>query len=255
MVRLNILKDLLKMTRQKIDEKIKKSVNTYWEGQIRGISISKPDKMFPQINRLFRSKGSNAIPTLSIPHEKQKLLADAEIALGSTVKDTNNNTLITYQADKLNVIGAHFAATNTQNANLAKDHLRGIVNNNIQILKTELAVDASERKTVTTFSESNSALHPSKIETNTCLTTQADLVRIFRKLNNKKSAGFDGIPNIVLKHLPNKIIGYYCVIFNNALNNTYFPHSWKTAKVIALLKKKTLNLTHLATDRSASSPM
>lgn len=91
LVRLNILKDLLKKTRQRLDEKVKNSVNSYWEGKIRGITISKPDKMFPQINRLFRAKGSSLIPTLSIPQTKQNLLNDAGIPRDSSFKDANNN--------------------------------------------------------------------------------------------------------------------------------------------------------------------
>ena len=63
------------------------------------------------------------------------------------------------------------------------------------------------------------------------------LSTIFSTLNNKKSAGFDGIPNISLKRLPNKIKWYYTVLFNNALNNTYFPKKWKKAKLIAITKK------------------
>lgn len=147
-------------------------------------------------------------------------------------------TLITSQAEKLNVIGAHFAATNTQNANLGREHLSRIVNNKIHSLKNELATDEAEGKTVTNFSDRNTALYPSDRETEKYMTSQAELASIFKKLNNKKSAGYDGIPNIVLKHLPQKIVNYYCIIFKNALNNTYFPNSWKTAKVIALLKKK-----------------
>ncbi|XP_012247223.1 uncharacterized protein LOC105681538, partial [Bombus impatiens] len=67
---------------------------------------------------------------------------------------------------------------------------------------------------------------------------------IFSKLNNKKFSGFDGIPNILLKLLPNKIKCYYTVLFNNALNNTYFPRKWKKAKLIAITKK----------DKDGSSP-
>ena len=67
---------------------------------------------------------------------------------------------------------------------------------------------------------------------------------IFSTLNNKKSSGFDGIPNILLKRLPNKIKWYYTILCNNALNNTYFLRKWKTAKLIAITKK----------DKDGSSP-
>ncbi|XP_033303746.1 uncharacterized protein LOC117207545 [Bombus bifarius] len=75
-------------------------------------------------------------------------------------------------------------------------------------------------------------------------TNYNQLNTIFSKLNNKKSSGFDGIPNIILKRLPNKIKWYYTVLFNNALNNTYFPRKWKKAKLIAITKK----------DKDGSSP-
>ncbi|XP_012244110.1 uncharacterized protein LOC105681103 [Bombus impatiens] len=75
-------------------------------------------------------------------------------------------------------------------------------------------------------------------------TNYNQLNTIFSKLNNKKSSGFDGIPNILLKRLPNKIKWYYTVLFNNALNNTYFPRKWKKAKLIAITKK----------DKDGSSP-
>ncbi|XP_033318466.1 uncharacterized protein LOC117216041, partial [Bombus bifarius] len=75
-------------------------------------------------------------------------------------------------------------------------------------------------------------------------TNYNQLNTIFSKLNNKKSSGFNGIPNILLKRLPNKIKWYYTVLFNNALNNTYFPGKWKKAKLIAITKK----------DKDGSSP-
>lgn len=86
------------------------------------------------------------------------------------------------------------------------------------------------------FSQENSALSPSVEEGDHFISFQ-QLILIFKKLNNKKSSSFDGIPNIILKNLPPKIIMQYCIVFNNAINNCYFPAQWKKGKVIALLKK------------------
>lgn len=44
-------------------------------------------------------------------------------------------------------------------------------------------------------------------------------------------------PPIVLKHLPFKLISSLTILFNNAINNNYFPTLWKTAKVLPILKK------------------
>lgn len=49
-------------------------------------------------------------------------------------------------------------------------------------------------------------------------------------LNNKTSAGIYGIPNIVLKNLPDSIISCYCILLNNLLNSSYFPARWKITK-------------------------
>ncbi len=68
-------------------------------------------------------------------------------------------------------------------------------------------------------------------------TSTNELKLILKKLNNKKSAGFDGIPNTVLRNIPDNLIFLFAIIFNNALNNMYFPNQWKLAKVIALHKK------------------
>jgi hypothetical protein len=60
---------------------------------------------------------------------------------------------------------------------------------------------------------------------------------IINKLNNKKSAGFDGIPNIVLKKLPEKIKWYCTILFNNALNNMYFPEKMEKSENNSHTKK------------------
>ncbi|CAD6208825.1 GSCOCG00003632001-RA-CDS [Cotesia congregata] len=60
---------------------------------------------------------------------------------------------------------------------------------------------------------------------------------ILQRLPNKTSSGVDGIPTIILKHLPGNIIQALVIIFNNALNAYYFPKPWKKAKVLPILKK------------------
>ncbi|XP_046734973.1 uncharacterized protein LOC124404685 [Diprion similis] len=237
LVRLNILKDLLKKTRNKIKTKLATSVNGYWENKIRNISMDKADKMFPQINRLFRPRGSAPIPILTVPSDKENLLTDARITHDAVARDQSNNFIIAKQDDKLNLIGAHFAATNIQNVNLGKPNLIKIVETKVSELKREMEEDKASNRTVVSFSKHNTATCPSREEIPNYFTSLSKLLTLFKNLNNKKSAGYDNIPNAVLKHLPRKIISYYCILFNNALNNMYFPDCWRTAKVIALLKK------------------
>ncbi|KAK0093217.1 hypothetical protein PV326_014027, partial [Microctonus aethiopoides] len=91
-------------------------------------------------------------------------------------------------------------------------------------------------KKYTNFSDNNPAHRPSNQELKDYLCNQWEVANIFKKLPNKTSTGVDKIPSIVLKHLPNNIVKEYTIIFNNALNNYYFPDDWKKAKVLAIPK-------------------
>ena len=64
------------------------------------------------------------------------------------------------------------------------------------------------------------------------------LKQILKTHNNKRSSGIDGIPNIAIKNLPDNILLEYTILFNNMLNNYYFPEKWKTARIKALKKDR-----------------
>lgn len=57
-----------------------------------------------------------------------------------------------------------------------------------------------------------------------------------RNLKRRKAPGEDGLHNAMLKNLSQKAVVFLTKIFNGCINLSYFPVSWKTAKVIALLK-------------------
>lgn len=57
-----------------------------------------------------------------------------------------------------------------------------------------------------------------------------------KRLNTKKSSGFDGIPNFVLKKTDHKTWEFIAVLFNHCINRGYFPKIWKTSKIIPILK-------------------
>ncbi|CAD6216157.1 GSCOCG00004376001-RA-CDS, partial [Cotesia congregata] len=93
------------------------------------------------------------------------------------------------------------------------------------------------------FPKINRMLRPKQnIEiANQIIKSDSDLITnktILQKLPNKSSSGPDELPSIVLKHLPDNLIHTITILFNNALNNAYFPKAWKEAKVLPLLKKK-----------------
>lgn len=59
---------------------------------------------------------------------------------------------------------------------------------------------------------------------------------VIKALNNKKSAGMDGLSNFILRKLPEIFWGLSTVVMNNCIANQYFPSSWKQAVIIPLPK-------------------
>lgn len=232
------LKNLLNQVKIKLKREFNNSVNEYWKTKISSIPINDPANMFPQVNQIFRPKNPVSIPTLRIPNNEINLLEEVGIDTSITPKDKDNNFLIDNEVEKLNIIGAHFANIHKQNNNLGRDELSRIILAETDKLKNEMDSDLTEGRSISRFSEENHADNPkqpdNKLPYFTNFTTAK---KIFSTLNNRKSSGLDGIPNIMLKNLPEKIVWYYTVLFNNCLNNTYFPSEWKKAKVIALTKK------------------
>lgn len=69
-------------------------------------------------------------------------------------------------------------------------------------------------------------------------TSFSEVQNFIKQMNAKKSAGPDEISNFVIKKLPPTAIKFLVIIFNNCLNNGYFPKNWKKAKLIPLQKNK-----------------
>ena len=66
--------------------------------------------------------------------------------------------------------------------------------------------------------------------------TEMELIKIIDKLPNKKSAGHDGMSNVLLKELKNEIVSPLAIIFNNSLSCGVFPTLMKNAEVVPLYK-------------------
>lgn len=80
--------------------------------------------------------------------------------------------------------------------------------------------------------ESNDVYHFTNVEV---------IKSIVKTINNKKSFGFDGISNFMIKKLPDICFKFLTIVFNNCLNNCYFPTMWKSAKILPLKKKENSN--------------
>ena len=72
--------------------------------------------------------------------------------------------------------------------------------------------------------------------------TETELLSLLNKLPNKKSSGYDGVSNILLKDIK-EALKPLCKIFDLSLSMRKFPTSMKHAKVVPLYKA---GLKHLS---------
>lgn len=234
---IKILKKLIKNTKENLKIEFSKSISKAWEKKIKSIPSKDPTKALPLINKLFRNKGNSSIDNIKIEPNNTDLITQAKLNHTDYQKDNNNNFIITNPVDKLDILGASFEETHTQNSNLGKKSHENIIKITTNNFIKELETDKKNNISITEFSDNNRAHKPETNSIKNYFITHLELATILKKMNNKKSSSFDQIPNIILKQIPAKIIYYYTILFNNALNNKYFPKKWKTAKTIALLKK------------------
>lgn len=60
---IQILKSLLKDTKDKLKIKFNKSVNDYWENKMKKILINDSASMFAQVNQIYRKKDISNYPS------------------------------------------------------------------------------------------------------------------------------------------------------------------------------------------------
>lgn len=226
-----LIKSLIKNVQVLLKQQFKNSSEQYWRDKIKGIT-KKDTHMFPNINRIFRKKSHVTIPALQIQHD-DGILRDAGLGARRPVDDAGN-VLLASDAEKLSVLGTYFEGIHRQNGNLSNLETQALVDRTV----TEFEItNPRNNNPMLVFDDDKCADNLSQEQTLNHFTTFENLRTVFDKLNNKKSSGIDGIPNLVLKHLPDVVVRRYCVLFNNALNNSYFPRHWKRARVFPIGKK------------------
>ncbi|KAK0169071.1 hypothetical protein PV327_002817 [Microctonus hyperodae] len=231
---------------------IKLALENKWRNIYKKIDHITPDKFLPIIKKMIKPKSKNYIDAIHIDSN--------DLALISKINNNKNNTpminnklIITNTSDKINALAAHYELINDGLNLNAGTRLRETVDRKI----TEFTLECNKYKMqnknyITNFSNSNPAYAPNKTAEDDNYDEDDDddgdddkaffcntisLQKIIKKLPNKTSAGTDGIPSIVLRNLPIKIIKELAIIFNNAINISYFPSVWKTAIVIPIAKK------------------
>ena len=73
-------------------------------------------------------------------------------------------------------------------------------------------------------------------------TTNSEIIRLINKLPNKNSSGYDGIDNVILKHIKECISPTMVKLFNLSMLEGKFPDMMKLAEVVPLYKSKEMYL-------------
>lgn len=211
-----------------IKESFRKSVDSYWQSVLANLSPQKSSEMLPTINRICRPKNVQEIHPLVLPPVDRHIIDELEITQDQIEISPTGEVIVLDQMSMLRVIGKKFAAINIQNRNLGSpEHDRQI--------REELNnfIGHTELQPLAHFSPE----YPAEDPTDVRFTTTEEVHRLCRNTNSKTSTGIDKIPNIVIKHIPKFLTREYAVLFNQCINNGYFPTSWKTGRVFPILKK------------------
>lgn len=157
----------------------------------------------------------------------------------STSSNTNQNQDYVTPLEKANALGQYFSGIHKQNLNLGDNSFTTNINNTIKTQFSnfspliQFTADKSADQTMTKFHPLPDG-DPNNRHLN--FISPEHLNSIIKRKNNKKSFGFDGIPNFVIKKLSYKFIKFLAILFNQLFNNAHFPTAWKKAIIFPLLK-------------------
>jgi hypothetical protein len=188
-----------------IQEQIRITHNKYWENKMKSIKMNKDT--FKQIKNIVGARSHHKMPPLSI-----------------------NGIEIEEDVEKAEEIAKYWEHVYMPNITTDDETLRR-VNNSVQNLKEDTAP-------LFHFNAEANSLKSNRIENvnYNMFMGMEDLNEILKSRNNKQSAGNDLLPMSLLKKLPVEAKNILLILYNNIINNAFYPPKWKEAILTPLLK-------------------
>lgn len=232
---LNFQKVKLKLIRKIINDNFTVQVNKHYENKLSKFSNQNSEIMFREIKKQFKISPLN-INYIRVPRREESLLRNVDININD-LEVVEGEYKVDDQDQILNVIGSYLESIHSYKVVDQNNNLQLDINESFSGFLCTKSEYEDNHSTITLFSNNKKSNELNDIEADDYFVTLDSLTYIFNNLNNKLSSGIDKIPNIILKHIPKELISEYCTIFNNMLNNSYFPRAWKTAKTVVIPKK------------------
>lgn len=235
--RLMYLKSVLKRIKKLIDDNFSLAINDNFKSRISNIKSKHSLEMFDKVRKNFRKFDSINLDTLKIPSNLLHIIHNAGLDERTVERDSNQNFVINDEDQVVNIIGSYFESVHSSKEIDANNITHTHVNQTFNAFLEAKTSFERNRTTLTMFTETKRANSLNDTETGNFFVTHDTIKYIFQNLRKKTSSGLDNIPNVVLKNIPEIMILDYCTLFNNMINNSYYPRDWKKAKVVVVPKK------------------
>lgn len=142
-----------------------------------------------------------------------------------------NGDLISDSVGKVNLLAEHFCNVHKQNLDIGTQSFSTLVKTEISQLNNNSPIIVFNDH----FTSDGKSLPNDNVEYKEFINRDDIKYAILCK-NNKKSSGFDGVSNFVLRKTDSLFWNFLAILFNHAYNIGYFPSIWKCAKVIPVHK-------------------
>lgn len=234
---INTIKTKIKLIKKLIDEQFALAINKQFKDRFSKLNPRESSNMFREIKKCTKKNNQINLQYIQLEQHFEHILRRSGINPNHVERNESNEFIIRDKIKILDVIGAYIESFHSQKVTNNENNTHNQVTNyfnNFLYLKNEY------ERTQIHIVEFNAQLlsnNLNELQTKNIFVTLDQIVYIFRQLRGKHSSGIDTIPNLILKNLPLSVISQYCSLFNNMINNAYFPKCWKTAKVILLPKK------------------
>lgn len=223
--------NLIKIRRGAVKEKCRANHNPALKNLLQGVIKDLTKEIDSKIKAAEAEELETKLKTINVDHNAFKNLK----------RFTGGNALTCEKAE-LSVNGKQLGDSKAKADYIAdyyEEVYKGVTPDNDRL--NEVLAKYQEVRNYTnsiTFDDGKDALnnHDEEDPERKSLTNVQELIGISKGLNNKKSAGEDGISNYILRKLPALFWNYTTIIFNNCFRLNYFPKPWKRGIIVPIPK-------------------